>query len=154
MNWDALGALAEVAGALAVFVTLVYLALQTRDNVKVMRSRAVWDAQVSFVEVNEILGGDGVIANVVYKAITDHKNLTDHEPTRFIDFAGAGFSAWRRSLHCIEPEFLMRRCGCYGEATPEECWACHLSKSGGPWIRITRCSQKHLSNRWIALAKP
>ena len=72
MNWDALGALEEVAGALAVLVTLVYLAVQTRDNVKVMRSRAVWDAQVSFVEVNEILGGDGTIATVVDKAFTDH----------------------------------------------------------------------------------
>ena len=44
MNWDALGALAEAVGALAVIITLIYLALQTRDNVKVMRSRAVWDA--------------------------------------------------------------------------------------------------------------
>ena len=45
--------------AVAVLVTLVYLAIQTRDNTRVMRSKAVWDAQVSFVEVNELLGDGG-----------------------------------------------------------------------------------------------
>jgi hypothetical protein len=79
MNWDAIGSIAEVIGALAVLITLVYLAVQTRDNVKVMRSRAIWDAQVSFVEVNELLGDGGVVANVIYKAITDSESLTDHE---------------------------------------------------------------------------
>ena len=43
MNWDAIGAVGEILGALAVFVTLIYLAIQTRDNVKVLRARAVWD---------------------------------------------------------------------------------------------------------------
>jgi len=32
MNWDALGALAEMVGSTAVILTLVYLALQTRQN--------------------------------------------------------------------------------------------------------------------------
>lgn len=79
MNWDAIAAIAEVVGALAVLITLVYLAIQTRDNVKVMRSRAIWDAQVSFVEVNEMLGDGGVIAEVMYKAISDPDSLTEKE---------------------------------------------------------------------------
>ena len=62
MNWDAIAAIAEVVGALAVLITLAYLAIQTRDNVKIMRSRAIWDAQVSFVEVNELLADDGAQA--------------------------------------------------------------------------------------------
>ena len=59
MNWEAIGAAAEIIGALAVIVTLIYLAIQTRDNVKILRARAAWDAQASFVEINENLG-DGV----------------------------------------------------------------------------------------------
>ena len=108
MNWDALGALAEVAGALAVLVTLVYLAVQTRDNVKVMRSRAVWDAQVSFVEVNEILGGGGVIANVVYKAITDPENLTDLETYQVHRFCRGWFQR-------MEAQFALYRSGILDE---------------------------------------
>jgi len=79
MNWDAIAAIAEVAGALAVLITLAYLAIQTRDNVKIMRSKAIWDAQVSFVEVNELLADGGVVAEVVYKAISKPDSLTDKE---------------------------------------------------------------------------
>ena len=32
MNWDAVGAIAELLGAIAVFLTLAYLALQVRQN--------------------------------------------------------------------------------------------------------------------------
>ena len=32
MNWDALGAIAELLGAIAVFLTLAYLAIQVRQN--------------------------------------------------------------------------------------------------------------------------
>ena len=34
MNWDALGAIAELLGALAVFVTVVYLTIQVRQSAK------------------------------------------------------------------------------------------------------------------------
>ncbi|MFT4562959.1 MAG: hypothetical protein ACI9BW_002710 [Gammaproteobacteria bacterium] len=34
MNWDALGAISELVGALAVVATLVYLAIQIRQNTK------------------------------------------------------------------------------------------------------------------------
>ena len=34
MNWDAIGAVGEIAGAIAVVATIVYLARQVRDNSK------------------------------------------------------------------------------------------------------------------------
>ena len=71
MGWDALGAAAEITGAVAVFVSLVYLANQTRANVKVLKARAVWDAQASFVEVNEILGDGGTISELLYRCLAD-----------------------------------------------------------------------------------
>lgn len=38
MNWDAIGAMGEVAGAVAVVVTLVYLAGQLRQNTRAIKS--------------------------------------------------------------------------------------------------------------------
>ena len=32
MNWDAIGAIAEIVGAMAVVVTLYYLAMQVRES--------------------------------------------------------------------------------------------------------------------------
>jgi hypothetical protein len=79
MDWDVIGAVAEIVGAAAVIVTLIYLAIQTRDNVKVLRARAVWDAQASFVEVNEILGDGGTVSKLIYKCLSDQDNLSAYE---------------------------------------------------------------------------
>ena len=40
MNWDAIGAVGEIAGAAAVFASLVYLALQIRQNTRAIRGNA------------------------------------------------------------------------------------------------------------------
>ena len=37
MSWDAIGAIGELIGALAVVMTLVYLAIQTRENTRAVR---------------------------------------------------------------------------------------------------------------------
>ena len=36
MDWDAVGAIAEAAGAVGVMLTLIYLALQTKQNSRVL----------------------------------------------------------------------------------------------------------------------
>ena len=38
MNWDAIGAVGEIVGALGVLVTLVYLATQIRDNTRSLQA--------------------------------------------------------------------------------------------------------------------
>ena len=41
MNWEAIGAVGEILGAIAVLVTLGYLAAQIRQNTRAMRAAAV-----------------------------------------------------------------------------------------------------------------
>ena len=48
MNWEAIGAVGETVGALAVLVTLVYLAVQIRQNTKAVQAAAV-DSTTSHV---------------------------------------------------------------------------------------------------------
>lgn len=45
VNWDAIGALGEIVGAIAVLLTLVYLALQTRQNTEAVRHAFVRGVQ-------------------------------------------------------------------------------------------------------------
>src|SRR5262245_2422184 len=40
MNWDAIGAIGQVLGSVAVFITLGYLALQMRQNTQALHSNA------------------------------------------------------------------------------------------------------------------
>jgi hypothetical protein len=39
MNWDAIGAVGEVLGAIVVLATILYLATQTRTSVKLAKSQ-------------------------------------------------------------------------------------------------------------------
>ena len=48
MNWEAIGAIGEIVGAAAVFLTLIYLALQIRQNTSSVRLAAV-DAAITHV---------------------------------------------------------------------------------------------------------
>jgi hypothetical protein len=41
MNWDAIGAIGEIVGALAVLATLIYLAIQVRQNSEQVRQNSV-----------------------------------------------------------------------------------------------------------------
>ena len=49
MNWDAVGAIGEIIGAVAVVATLYYLALQIRENTA--RTRQV-EANTNFQQVS------------------------------------------------------------------------------------------------------
>jgi hypothetical protein len=54
MNWDAISAIAEILGAIAVVVTLMYLAIQIRQSTKVARSAT----RQAIAESAERLGAD------------------------------------------------------------------------------------------------
>ena len=64
MDWDALGALAELAGALAVFLTLVYLALQIRQNTHATRSSSHHAVTDALNHLNLTLAQDEKVANI------------------------------------------------------------------------------------------
>ena len=104
MSLDFIVGLAEVTGAVAVVVSLIYLAVQTRDNTRVMRSRAAWDAQVSFVEVNETLGDGGFVSDLMYKTLSEPGQLSDKEKYLTQRF----FRGWFQRM---EAQFALYRAG-------------------------------------------
>ena len=55
MKWELIGAYAEVIGAIAVIVSILYLALQVRDNTRSVRANAGFEAAHSWAISNEIL---------------------------------------------------------------------------------------------------
>ena len=55
MNWEAIGAIGEFVGALAVVLTLVYLALQVRQNTTGMRVAAKLEITKQFADYTDLL---------------------------------------------------------------------------------------------------
>lgn len=62
MNWESIGVIAEVVGAVAVVVSLVYLAIQVRSNTRALRAGSSFDTAHSWATFNEqlvsMLAGD------------------------------------------------------------------------------------------------
>jgi hypothetical protein len=64
MNWEAIGAVGEIVGAVAVILTLIYLAAQIRQNTNSVRAAAV-DAAITHVSnVRETIFVNADIAEI------------------------------------------------------------------------------------------
>ena len=83
MSWDALGAIGEIIGALAVFLTLGYLAVQIRQNTKAVRASAL-DSSVNAVNAVRVVMFDNEEVTAIYqKGLENPDELNDIEKTRF-----------------------------------------------------------------------
>lgn len=65
VDWDAIGAIGEVAGAIAVVATLVYLARQIRHSAEATRIAAFHQAQEQLWSMAETVATDRDLANLV-----------------------------------------------------------------------------------------
>ena len=101
MNWNAIGAVGEILGAIAVFVSLIYLALQTRNNTRALRSSAFHQVRESFSEVSLAMAADPDLAVLVDRAIRNDQGLTENEIIRYnyflTTFVRRGESAYFQS---------------------------------------------------------
>jgi hypothetical protein len=78
INWDAAGAIGEMLGAAAVFVSLIYLAIQTRQNTRALRSAAFQQVRDSFANVSMVMAQDPQLALLLGKAASGEQ-LSDTE---------------------------------------------------------------------------
>jgi len=109
MNWDAIGAIGELLGALVVLVTLIYLAVQVRhsrdlleDNKKIATSQAAADLMSRFESINLTVARDPELASLMLKLTDSASSLTPVETTR----ANALARTWTNSWIAIEEAYL------------------------------------------------
>ena len=75
MNWDAIGAIGEILGALAVFASLIYLALQIKQNTLSLRASAKHDASSRQLEYFDTLLENSDLRTVYRKGLKDFSPL-------------------------------------------------------------------------------
>ena len=81
MNWDAIGAIGEIVGALAVVISLFYLGRQIRVQNREARLAAMHEINSAFRESYSAFN-DGEIADIFVRGNTDFQSLTDTEKVR------------------------------------------------------------------------
>ena len=82
MNWDAIGAIGEVLGAAGVIFTLVYLAVQIRQNTAMTRMSAMQNIIQGGVDHNRAIADNPELAALLNKAVDNPEALTNDEKLR------------------------------------------------------------------------
>ncbi|MCG8414158.1 MAG: hypothetical protein MI746_08050 [Pseudomonadales bacterium] len=94
MNWDAIGAVGEVVGAITVLVTLIYLARQVRQSNRI----AIASAEIALREaangIYKSITDESEYASLVAKLAADSSNLSPTEEQQAIAFVGLNINLW------------------------------------------------------------
>ena len=77
MTWEAAGAIGEIVGGVGVIATLVYLAMQIRQNTAATKTASFQATTDSLNQVNLMLAGNRELAEVFEQAAT---GLEDVDP--------------------------------------------------------------------------
>lgn len=83
MNWEAIGAIGEIVGALAVFLTLIYLAIQIRQNTKAVHASAIDSANSQISKICELVFADKEVANLYRRGNEDPASLDEDDAVRY-----------------------------------------------------------------------
>ena len=83
MNWSMVGALGEVAGAIAVVLTLWYLARQIRDNARQDRRLQYTQLNRDFLQLPAAVVHDRSFAEVFFRGASDPSALSPADLARF-----------------------------------------------------------------------
>ena len=108
VNWDAIGAIAEILSAAGVIGSLVYLGVQIQSNTRTMKARASFDATHSWASFNEAaVEWPDELFDVVIKSFdpsTPHEDFSDLQTGRL----GIAFRALFQKL---EGQYFLRKHG-------------------------------------------
>jgi hypothetical protein len=143
MNWDAVGAIAEVVGAAGVLITLVYLAVQIRHNSASVDSSTEDGVTSGFNDINNVIAADADLSRIFTAGLENPDALTDEEAVRFSFLFSSYINQYNRLL-------VLNRKGSF----PDERWELYAkelalllqTKGGALW----KAGNSHFTELWEA----
>ena len=82
MNWDAIGAVAEIVGALTILLSVIYVAVQLRQSNTIAQGEAERDLHNHWMHGLESLVADKWTTETFLRGLADFDSLTSVEKTR------------------------------------------------------------------------
>ena len=108
MNLGDLANLGQVIGAIAVVVSLFYVANQIRQNTNAVRSATAQTVHEHFANWYHLIAADAELARIAANGLRDYASLSEQEKVRFIaacmaflSYGQNAFLKWRQGL--LEP---------------------------------------------------
>jgi hypothetical protein len=105
MSLNDLANLGQVIGAIAVVISLIYVAYQIRQNTNVVRSATAQAVHEHFANWYQLVAADAELAELATKGLRDYGSLLEQERVRFISafmaflsYSQNAFLKWREGL--------------------------------------------------------
>ncbi len=125
MNWDAIGSIGEIIGAIAVVVSIVYLSTQVRSNTRATRATAGFEAAHSWAGTNEaVLTLDQDFKSRLIESCSPDSTWNDFTPEERRDI-----SVFHRALfQKLEGQYFLLKYGVLDEGiwVKRSRWAANL----------------------------
>src|SRR4029077_16208980 len=123
MNLNDLANIGQVIGAVAVVVSLFYVAHQIRQNTNAVRSATAQTVHEHFANWYHVLASDPVLSQIAAKGSRDYTSLSEQERVRFIaafmsflSYSQNAFLKWRQKL--LAPDLWLAGLGvCHHESS-------------------------------------
>lgn len=113
MNWDMVGAIGEVLGALLVAATLIYLIIQVRQNSASINATTNQANISAFNHLNAMLASNPELAAVLLKGTETPEALTEDENLSFTwlvrSYLNLYLTLFDQYQHGTCPEYLWQR---------------------------------------------
>jgi len=93
MNWDALGAIGELIGAVAVVVTLLYVARQIHQANAQTQARARYSFIEAYGHMNSSITENKDVASIFRRGLNGH-DLDEDEGIQFFALLGQFLNTW------------------------------------------------------------
>ncbi len=105
MSLGDLANLGQIIGAIAVVISLFYVAYQIRQNTNAVRSATAQSVHEHFAKWYHLLAADGDLSQIVANGLHDYSSLSEQEKARFIatfmaflSYSQNAFLKWREGL--------------------------------------------------------
>jgi hypothetical protein len=95
MNIETLGNLGDFIGGLAVIVSVLYLAIQIRQNSRLLKATALSAVTDSYLSFNILLGGDPKASRVFQVGLEDFSSLSEEEQRQFLNLLRLAFASYQ-----------------------------------------------------------
>ena len=83
MNWEAIGAIGEILGAIAVLLTLIYLVAQIKQNTASVATATYESMMSGITDINLVVAGNSELASILARGSVDPDSLDLEEAYRF-----------------------------------------------------------------------
>lgn len=102
MNWDALGAIAEMVASVAVLITLIYLAIQVKQNTAMSREAILRNQTDRNMDNSKFIAGTPGLMDIYIRAMDDPDQVTREERWRFGSYMYGMFLDFQEAYHFNE----------------------------------------------------